>query len=121
MAERPKEASMTPVKAAVGETSKQVGVFMGIMKDQPLSLALVIMNFALIGYLFYAGSSQLTQRQETAASIIKWQQDTDRLMASCVSADVIKLVLDAMQKVIDAENRMRTIVDKLPAADPAPK
>jgi hypothetical protein len=29
--------------------------------------------------------------------IVKWQQDTDKLMASCVSAEIMKLVLDAVQ------------------------
>ncbi len=77
--------------------AKNVGRFMGIMREQPLSLALVVMNFALIGFLFYAGSSQLSQRQETAAMIVKWQQATDTLMASCVSKDIMKLVLDAIQ------------------------
>lgn len=76
---------------------KQIGVFLGIMREQPLSLALVVMNFVLLGYLFYSGSSAMTQRQETATMIVKWQEATDKLMASCVSADIMKLVLDAVQ------------------------
>jgi hypothetical protein len=70
---------------------------MGIMREQPLSLALVVMNFVLLGYLFYSGSSAMTQRQETTAAIVKWQQATDTLMANCVSADIMKLVLDAVR------------------------
>lgn len=94
-----------------GETARS---FLNIFVEQPIVLALIAMNFALITYLFYAGSSQLTQRKETAASIIKWQQDTDKLMASCVSADVIKLVLEAMQRVIETERKLESIVSKLP-------
>ena len=94
----------------IRETGKQVGSFMEIMKQQPLSLALVVMNFLLVGYLFYAGSQALEQRKETSDAIIRWQQDTDKLMAGCVSADVMKLVLDAVQKVIDTENRMRQLL-----------
>lgn len=77
--------------------AKNVGTFMRIMENQPLSLALVVMNFVLLGFLFYSGTSQLSQRQETSTMIVKWQQDTDKLMASCVSADIMKLVLDAIQ------------------------
>jgi len=77
---------------------KQIGNFIGTMADQPLSLALVVMNFVLLGYLFYSGSSAMTQRAETATMIVKWQEATDKLMASCVSADIMKLVLDAVQQ-----------------------
>ena len=84
---------------ADSERAKNLGVFMGIMREQPLSLALVVMNFVLLGYLFYAGSSSLSQRQETTAAIVRWQEATDKLMASCVSGDIMKMVLDAMQRV----------------------
>ena len=81
----------------VQETSKQVSSFFKIMKDNPLSLALVIMNFLLMGFLFYSGAA----RKDTVNMIVKWQADTDRLMASCVSGEVVKTVLEAMQKVIE--------------------
>jgi len=79
--------------------AKNVGMFLRIMDDQPLSLALVVMNFVLLGFLFYSGTSQLSQRQETSSMIVKWQQDTDKLMASCVSAEIMKLVLEAVQPI----------------------
>jgi len=81
------------------ERGRQLGVFLGIMREQPLSLALVVMNFVLLGYLFYSGSSAITQRQETATMIVQWQQATDKLMASCVSSDIMQMVLDAIQRV----------------------
>lgn len=43
------------------------------MRAQPLSLALVIMNFALLGYLFYRGHH-----------ISEQQVETTRLFANCV-------------------------------------
>jgi len=89
------------------ERRKNVGLFMGIMRDQPLSLALVVMNFVLLGFLFYSGTSQLSQRQETSAMIVKWQQATDTLMANCVSSDIMQMVLNALK---DAH--------KAPAPDP---
>ena len=107
---------MTPVKAGVEETSKQVGVFFKIMKDQPLSLALVVMNFLLMGFLFYSGAA----RKDTVDTIVKWQQATDNLMASCVSGEVVKVVLDAMQRVIETENKLRLVLEKVPAPPPEP-
>jgi len=96
------------------DKGKQLGVFMGIMREQPLSLALVVMNFVLLGYLFYSGSSSLTQRQETTGLIVKWQQDTDRLMASCVSGDIMQMVLTALAK------SNQQLSDALKAQQPAP-
>jgi len=78
------------------ERGRQLGVFLNIMREQPLSLALVVMNFVLLGYLFYSGSTAISQRQETATMIVQWQQATDKLMASCVSSDIMQMVLDAI-------------------------
>lgn len=77
--------------------AKNVGTFMRIMEHQPLSLALVVMNFVLLGYLFYAGQSAHSQTRENTAAIVKWQEATDKLMASCVSADIMRMVLEAVQ------------------------
>jgi hypothetical protein len=107
------------------EVSKQVGSFMDIMKMQPLSLALVVMNFALVVFLFYSNSQTLTQRQSALTQIVDWQQRTDNLMASCVSIEVMKLVVDALER--DRELYRRQLPGQpppqppiLPQADPRP-
>ena len=80
------------------EVSKQVGGFMEIMRMQPLSLALVVMNFALVVFLFYSNNQVLSQRQAAIDQIIKWQQQTDALMANCVSKEVVQIVVDALER-----------------------
>lgn len=80
------------------EVAKQVGGFMDIMKSQPLSLALVVMNFALVAFLFYSNSQVLEQRAVALNQIVTWQKATDNLMASCVSIEVMKLVVDALER-----------------------
>jgi hypothetical protein len=82
----------------VGETSKHVGTFFDALKSQPLSLALVVMNFMLLLWLFYSGHSALTQRQETTRLIVAWQERTDQLMASCVSGEIMQMVLQALER-----------------------
>jgi len=101
------------------EVSKQVGSFMDIMRSQPLSLALVIMNFALVVFLFYSNSQTLTQRQSALTQIVEWQQRTDNLMASCVSIDVMKLVVDALER--DRELYRRQLPGQPPVPLPEPK
>jgi hypothetical protein len=82
----------------VDETGKQVGNFFDIMRRDPLALSLVVSNFILLGFLFYSGSSQLSHRRETVDLIVKWQADTDKLMASCVSAEIMAMVLKALER-----------------------
>jgi late competence protein required for DNA uptake (superfamily II DNA/RNA helicase) len=78
--------------------AKNVNTFMRIMEHQPLSLALVVMNFVLLSYLFYSGSSQLSQRKETAQMIVKWQEATDQLLSQCVGRDILQMVLNALER-----------------------
>ena len=101
------------------EVGRQVGSFMGILKDSPLSLALVVMNFALVVFLFYSNSQTLTQRQSALTQIVEWQQRTDNLMASCVSIDVMKLVVDALER--DRELYRRQLPGQPPVPLPEPK
>ena len=56
--------------------------FMGTLKEQPLSLALVVMNFLLVAYLFYAGSQQLDQRAEAMKMMVEWLKDTDKILGT---------------------------------------
>ena len=86
---------------AVEEAGKAVGGFMTAMGTQPLALALVVMNFVLLGYVFYLGSSITTSRKETTELIVGWQKETDHLMVNCVSADVMRSTMDNMQKITE--------------------
>lgn len=99
---------MAPIETSgkvVEEASKQVGVFMRIMEGQPIALALVVMNILLMALLFYASSQTLAQRKDIAQMIVTWQQATDNLMASCVSKDIMALVLDALKVAREAGQR----------------
>jgi hypothetical protein len=98
--------------AEVGQTARSV---VGVMKESPLSLALVVMNFALVGFLFYSNAAVLQQRQSALDQIVQWQKGTDQMMASCVSIEVMKLVVDALE-------RDRTLYRQLlpPTQPPAP-
>ena len=93
------------------EVSKQVGSFMDIMRAQPLSLALVMMNLLLVVFLFYSQSQTLTQRQSALDQIVTWQRQTDTLMAGCISKDALELVLNAM---------LRTVTPTMPVPMPVP-
>jgi hypothetical protein len=112
-------APMETSQKAVEQAGKQVGVFMRIMEGQPLSLALVLMNLVLMALLFYASSQTLAQRKDIAQMIVTWQQATDNLMASCVSKDIMALVLDAL-KIAREQGEQRTRVP-VPVPLPPPR
>ena len=83
------------------EVAKAASGFVATMGSQPLALALVVMNFVLLGFLFYNGSSVNSARKDTLDQIIKWQTDTDKLLAGCVSAETNRTMLDHMQKITE--------------------
>jgi len=68
----------------VDEAGKAVLSFMDSMKAQPLALALVVMNFVLLGYLFYSERQFQSTREQTGQRLIEWQSEVNKLLANCV-------------------------------------
>ena len=83
------------------EAGKAVGGVITALGTSPLLLSMVVMNLVLLGFLFYVQSSTNKQRQETVNLIVAQQSDTEKLLASCVSSDVTRTMLDHMQKITD--------------------
>ena len=73
------------------EIGKAANSFMITMRDHPLALALVIMNFALLAYLFYNGHATLTRTSEYA-------RETQYLLSKCVSVEDFEKLLKATGK-----------------------
>ena len=102
---------MNPISEEVGQTARSV---ISVMKESPLSLALVLMNCLLVAYLFYSGSSVLEQRVTMSKLIIEWQQQLQPLLAGCVSQDVIKNIMDNTQKTTETMlNAERKEIERL--------
>lgn len=96
---------MIPGVEEIGKTTRS---FMDALKEQPLSLALVAMNVLLITYLFYYTSGILHQRALTTDQIVNWQKETDKLMANCVSKEVLETVVGALEKQLQEMRRQLT-------------
>ena len=67
---------------------EEVGkVSMGIvdsLKSQPLSLALVIMNLALLVFVFFQNAGFNQQRKENAQLFAQMQTEVQKLLSQCV-------------------------------------
>jgi hypothetical protein len=57
--------------------------FMDAMKAQPLSLALVVMNLGLLGYLYYAGAQAHNERQEEMKLLYENRREMAQLLYLC--------------------------------------
>lgn len=66
------------------EIGKASSAFMAIMKDQPLSLALVVMNIMLLGLFFYVIQTATGVRQKEMDRIFEAQSETNKLLFNCV-------------------------------------
>lgn len=72
-----------------------------MMRENPLSLALVVVVFALAAMLYYTGKETLEQRTQMAKMIVEWQKEQQVILGGCVSSDVTKNMMDNMQRITD--------------------
>lgn len=67
-----------------GEVSKVAGGFIDAMKSQPLALALVVICFALIGFVYFQSAQFTTQRKENVALFVEVQREVQKLLSQCI-------------------------------------
>ena len=72
--------------------------FMRVLGDQPLSLALVAMNLLLLLYCFRTSKQYAKSRRETAKLIVEWQEQSQQIMAHCVSKENLELIINALER-----------------------
>ena len=78
--------------------TESLDTFMQILKGEPLSLCLVAMNLLLLWYCFRTTNQFTKARSEMSALIVDWQKQTQKLMADCVSKDVMDMVLKSLER-----------------------
>lgn len=66
------------------ESAKIATGFIDTMKTQPLALALVVMNFALIGFVYMQSTQFNTQRRENVALWVGVQGEVQKLLSQCI-------------------------------------
>lgn len=69
---------------AAEEVGKQVGTFMTVMKDQPLALALCIMNVLLLALFFYIYKTNNELRILQLNLTQQAQAEVQRLLFACI-------------------------------------
>ncbi len=77
----------------IDEAGKAANTFLDALKGQPLSLALVVMNVALLLLVFWTANQQSESRKEMATLILQRQAETELLLSKCIDADTIKKML----------------------------
>jgi hypothetical protein len=85
---------MTPGPAE--EAGKAVGSFMEVMRSQPLSLALVVMNVMLVAYLYYTESHYSEGRRLAFEKIIGQQEHMAEMLSHCIPAEDIKKLFEGL-------------------------
>lgn len=65
------------------QVAKAAGGFFEAMRSQPMALALVVSNFALIGYLYYEGSSLNAERKAERELLYQNRREVAVLLARC--------------------------------------
>jgi hypothetical protein len=73
---------------AIEEGEKVATSAISTFKDRPVVLALVIMNAALIGFIYYQGISQTELRRDNAKLFVTHMETTQQLLSKCVVPDI---------------------------------
>lgn len=68
----------------VDATGKVAISFMDTMKGQPIVLALIVMNFALLGFIYMQSTQFNTSRRENVHLTVEMQREVQKLLAQCV-------------------------------------
>ena len=70
---------------ALEEGAKTARTFMESLKDQPLSLALVVMNVMLLGLLYYNGITAANERHVEMQLLYENRKFVGQLLANCTT------------------------------------
>lgn len=84
----------------VEETSKQVGTFIDALKREPLSLALVLMNLALLGFFWLILNAVAAQREREVNLLYEDKKEVRELISRCIVPDRNTLKTDDIIKVL---------------------
>jgi hypothetical protein len=103
---------------AAEEAGKAIGGIVDALKSQPLSLALVMMNLALLAYVFYRENHVATSRQETTRMILDYQKEVGQLLSRCVVPGTGLLTPQTPQQQFKLQSE-KSVPFRFP--DPAPK
>ena len=66
--------------------SEVAGGLIDALKGQPLSLALVVMNIGLLGYLYYEGVQAHNERQQETKLMYEYRTTIAGLLQQCYPA-----------------------------------
>lgn len=64
--------------------TKAAGGFMKALQQEPLALALCVMNFALIGFLYVQSAAFTSQRDTNVKLFIDVQREVQKLLSECI-------------------------------------
>jgi len=75
------------------EAVKAVGGIIDSLKSQPLSLALVVMNLALLGLVAYIAKTASYTRDMERQEFYSAQKETQQLLAKCIDPQQLQEIL----------------------------
>ena len=77
------EWALLAMAGPIEEGAKAATSFIDALKAQPLSLALVVMNICLLGFLYYSGVVAHTERQLEMKLLYENRSEMAKLLYQC--------------------------------------
>jgi len=82
---------------ALEEGAKAARTFVDSLKEQPLSLALVVVIFALLGFVYYQGVTINQERHQELTLLYENRKYVTDALASCIHVNDIEKLLRSKQ------------------------
>src|SRR5262252_4700625 len=84
---------MNPVR----ETAEVAGSVVDVLRNQPATLAMIVIAFALLAMLFYSQSSFNAQKNELTQLILEHQRETQQVLAKCVEPAQVETIIRQLE------------------------
>lgn len=81
----------------IEEGARAANTFMDVMRNNPLSLALVVMNLCLLGFLYYTNVTATNERHRELELLYENRKYVGDLLAQCVHVKDIDKLLERKQ------------------------
>lgn len=80
------------------EGGKTIRTFMDVLKQEPISLALVVMNIALLIIFYIVIQAAGTTRAREVAMIYENEKRNSELLAKCIDPETLRQLIDQIRK-----------------------
>jgi hypothetical protein len=96
------------MQSPVRETAEVAGGVLDVLRNQPSTVAMIVISFALLFFLWYTQSSYSSERAQLTQLILEHQRETQAVLAKCVEPAQVETIIKQLELNRSSYNEMLT-------------